>query len=129
MLDVWETVSGAVIYYAAPDRKASFNVPFPGSAGNLTLDQLANAGRLMVENMHPGSSIMNEENVQVSGREGREWVILLENFGGTGGQLLVREDFFLANGKVYTIAFSAFPEVYDNYRSTFDYILNSFTVF
>jgi len=132
------TVSGSAIYYNAPPLQltstsswndpASFNVQIPASAGGMTLDQLANASKLVIENMYPGISFTSEKGVQVNGIEGHEWTFVLDNFSGSGVNATMKQDFFIANNKVYTITFVAISKYYGDYASTFDAILNSFTV-
>jgi len=132
------TGSGAAIYYNAPPLQltstsswndpASFNVQIPTSAGGMTLNQLVNESKLAIGNMFPGSSITNEKDVQVNDIKGHEWTVVLDNFSGSGVSATMRQDFFIANDKVYAITFMAITEYYGDYAGTFDAILNSFTV-
>jgi len=126
------TGTGAAVYCNAPaiinnNPAASFNVQIPASAGGMTLDQLANAGKLLLENMFSGISFTNEKDVQVNGIEGHEWTVVVVDTG-TGINATMRQDFFIVNNKVYTITFAAISESYGDYASIFDTILNSFTV-
>ena len=132
------TGSGAAVYYNAPPLKltstsswndpASFNVQIPAPAGGKTLNQLVDESKLAVENMFPGISFTNEKDVQVNGIKGHEWMVVVDNFSGSGVNATMMEDFFIANDKVYVITFMAISEYYGDYAGTFDAILNSFTV-
>jgi len=132
------TVSGAAVYYNAPPLQltstsswndpASFSVQIPAPAGGMNLNQLANASKPLLENMYLGISFTSEKDVQVNGIEGHEWMMVWDNFAGTGIDATVRQDFFIANNEVYTITFAAMSEYYGDYASIFDVILNSFTV-
>ena len=132
------SVPGAAVYYNAPPLQvaatsswndpASFNVQIPAPAGGKTLNQLVDESKLAVENMFPGISFTNEKDVQVNGIKGHEWMVVVDNFSGSGVNATMKQDFFIANDKVYTITFVAISEYYGDYASTFDTILNSFTV-
>jgi len=126
---VEETGTGAAVYYNAPaiidnNPAASFSVQIPASAGGMTLDQLANAGKLLLENMYPSISFTNEKDVQVNGIKGHEWAVVVDNVTN----VTIRQDFFIVNNQVYTITFAAISESYGDYASIFDTILDSFTV-
>ena len=134
---VERTGTGAAVYYNAPPLKltstsswndpASFSVQIPAPAGGMNLNQLANASKPLLENMYLGISFTSEKDVQVNGIEGHEWMMVWNN-SGAGIDVTVRQDFFIANDRVYTITFAAISEYYGDYASTFDTILNSFTV-
>jgi len=123
-----ENASGAAIYCDAPDRNASFNVSIPSPAQGMTLDELAATGKGMIENMFPGITLTGERDVRVGSMEGHEWTAAWENFAGTGIKATMKQDFFIVSDTVYTVTFLARSEYYDSYASTFDTILNSFTV-
>jgi hypothetical protein len=69
-----------------------------------------------------GVTILEERGIVVNGREGYE--VIYKPFAA----VKMRQVTFIANGKTYTLACSTAEVLYDEYRDTFDHIINSFTI-
>jgi len=69
-----------------------------------------------------GSTILEERKIVVNGREGYE--VIYKPIPA----VKMRQVIFIANGKSYMLACSTAEALYDQYRDTFDDIINSFVI-
>jgi hypothetical protein len=113
-------------YCYAPDYEASFSVSKPVPIHGKTLDEVVTEWRSMYENLSPEATFTGEREVQAGGVRGHEWTVVWENTT-TGMRITMRMAIFVANDTLYTLSFLTGTEHYNNYASTFDAILNSFS--
>ncbi len=69
-----------------------------------------------------GGTILEERQIVVNGRDGYE--VIYKPFPG----MKMRQVIFIANGKSYMLVCSTAEVLYDEYRDTFDHIVNSFVI-
>ena len=69
-----------------------------------------------------GRAILEEREIIVNGREGYE--VIYKPIAA----VKMRQVVFIANGKTYMLVCSTAEVLYDEYRDTFDHIINSFTI-
>jgi hypothetical protein len=69
-----------------------------------------------------GRTILEEREIVVNGREGYE--VIYRPIAA----VKMRQVIFIANGKTYMLVCSTAEVLYDEYRDTFDHIINSFTI-
>jgi len=69
-----------------------------------------------------GRTILEEREIVVNGREGYEVIYR------PIAVVKMRQVIFIANGKTYMLVCSTAEVLYDEYRDTFDHIINSFTI-
>jgi hypothetical protein len=71
--------------------------------------------------IHPIKIVLKEDIIEVNGREG--YKIIYKSFATKTGVVV-----FLANGKAYTINYSAAEDLYDASEEIFDHVINSFVI-
>ncbi len=69
-----------------------------------------------------GRTILEEREIIVNGREGYE--VIYKPIAA----VKMRQVMFIANGKTYMLVCSTAEVLYDEYRDTFDHIINSFVI-
>ena len=69
-----------------------------------------------------GGTILEERQIVVNGREGYE--VIYKPIA----VVKMRQVIFIANGKTYMLVCSTAEVLYDEYRDTFDHVINSFTI-
>ena len=113
----WEDAE-SVVMFTKPGTPTTLFVTVKLS--NLSLEEVMGELREEIEGL--GLTIIEEREIVVDDREGYE--VICKPIA----TVKMRQVIFIANGKTYMLVCSTAEVLYDEYRDTFDHIINSFTI-
>ena len=118
------TYPGVIAWFGNPTTGANVSVATE-SVGQMSLGEYVAASKLTIQGMFEDVSILNEEDITVSGRAGYKiiWRIKYQ-------QIYVKEMqvYILAGGKAFALTCGVSENSYGLYESTFNQIVGTFVV-